>query len=565
MSLMSVLNLSSQALNANQLGIRVVANNMANANTPGYVRQELVMTPAPAQKLGNFAFGLGVMVQGVEQKINQFLVERLRHAKGDLEAGVEQRDLLLELEGVFGELSDTDLSSGLSRFFASIQDVVNQPESVAVRNLAVLEAERLTGDIRVLAERLQGIRGRVNAEIDASVGEANELIEEIARLNVRILEAEGGLVSNGAALALRDQRTKALESLAMLVDIRAIEQDKGSVSVFAGGEYLVFDGNSRRISIESESKNGVTQTMLKLSGTGATLIPTSGRIGGLLAARDGILTDSISRFDDFSRSLVFEFNRIFTSAQGMEGYTSMRSEHRVTSRSSPLDEAGLPFTASSGSFQVLIRDRGTGQTTRTEIPVSLQGLEDDTSLEDVRAALDAIDGLTASVDLNGKLELSVERAGLEFGFADDRGGFLAAMGLGHFFTGSSAATLGVSQAIRSQPARFAISASGFGKDSAAGVTLAALGETRLESLGGLSLLELQERFSVDITQASASARSEVAGLEMFQNALEAEHLAITGVSLDEEAIRLMTYQRAFQASARVVKVVSDLLDVLVNL
>ena len=84
MSLFSILSMSSNALNANQLGLRTVANNMANAQTEGYARQELIQTSAMPQRIGRQQYGSGVKVLGVQQQIDELVAERLRSAKGEL-------------------------------------------------------------------------------------------------------------------------------------------------------------------------------------------------------------------------------------------------------------------------------------------------------------------------------------------------------------------------------------------------------------------------------------------------------------------------------------------------
>lgn len=565
MSLLSVMNLSAQSLMANELGIRVVANNISNANTPGYIRQQLNTVPAPIQRMGNLNLGSGVLVQGIEQQIDIFVANRLRDAKSDLSGGTQERDILLEIENILGELNDNDLSTELSRFFSSVHDIANQPDSVSVRNVAVLEGQQLTANIRSIDAQLRTIRSRVNDQIEDGVGQVNDLLKEISDLNVKVLEAEGGLVSASAAVGLRDQRLLAVQKLSELVNVRVAEQDKGTISVYAGGEYLVFEGTYRQLALEKTPDRGLLTNQLILSDTQGPVDFSTGKLGGLITSRDVTLGSTIDKFNDFARALAYEFNSVFSSSQGLKGYTQLTSEQRVTSTSAPLDEVGLPYTPESGSFSVIVRDSATGQTTTTEIPISLQGLDDDTSLEDIAAAIDAIDGVSASVNSNRQLEIRTERAGIDFAFADDTSGVPAALGLAGFFKGTGASDLSISDAVLRDPSLFAASREGIGKDSLSALSLAALGAEPIANQGGLSISMIYERISVEITQGAAAANAEVDGKTVFHNMVEAEHLSITGVSLDEEAIKLMTYQRSYQASARVIQTASELLEVLVNL
>ena len=257
MSLFSILNLSSNALNANQLGLRTVANNISNAQTEGYIRQELVTTPAPSQKIGNLHIGTGVQVLGVQQQIDEFVAARLREAKGDLAGSVAQQNVFEQIESLLGELEETDLSTGLTRFFNSIHDVVNQPDSEAVRNVAVLEAVQLTVEIQRYDTRLREIRSEVNSEIADAADDVNRLVNEIAGLNVKIAESEGAITGTGSAVGLRDQRHLALSELSELLDIKTTEQESGTITVHVGGEFLVFDGTARQVEIDQVSDRGI--------------------------------------------------------------------------------------------------------------------------------------------------------------------------------------------------------------------------------------------------------------------------------------------------------------------
>ena len=143
MSLFSSLQQASNALNAAQIGLQVTGNNIANVNTPDYLRQRVIYTPAPTQRIGNLRLGLGVQVEAIVQQVDLFLEERLRGSRSDLAKGEAQENTYLQLDALIGELSDTDLSTSLNNFFGSINDILNQPEDPGVRNLSILRGETL--------------------------------------------------------------------------------------------------------------------------------------------------------------------------------------------------------------------------------------------------------------------------------------------------------------------------------------------------------------------------------------------------------------------------------------
>src|SRR6185312_8232752 len=120
-----IMQLSSNALNVASLGLQVTGNNISNANTPDYIRQRLVQEPALPYRKGNLVFGLGVKAEGVQQVVDKFLDERMRAATSDLASSDAQADAYSKLESVINELGDQDLSTQLTSFFGSLQDVLN--------------------------------------------------------------------------------------------------------------------------------------------------------------------------------------------------------------------------------------------------------------------------------------------------------------------------------------------------------------------------------------------------------------------------------------------------------
>src|SRR5213592_2992911 len=100
MTLLGTIQASSNALSAASLGLQVVGNNIANANTPDYIRERLNQSPGPTQPLGGLLIGTGVKVDGVVQIIDQFLAERLRSATSDVAGSDAQSDAYSKLEGV---------------------------------------------------------------------------------------------------------------------------------------------------------------------------------------------------------------------------------------------------------------------------------------------------------------------------------------------------------------------------------------------------------------------------------------------------------------------------------
>jgi flagellar hook-associated protein 1 len=565
MSLFSSIRLAGNALRSNQIAMQVVGQNIANANTPGYIREEVIFSPAPTQKVGGLLLGMGVEVQAVVQKIDLFLEERLRWSTSDRAGSEVSEEAYSQLEGVINELGDTDLSTSMNDFFSSLSEILNQPESVSVRNLAVLKGMTLAQDISRMAQRVTEMRIDLNDRVYDMGERINRLTEEIQKLNIQIAETEGGDVSASDAVGLRDLRLLALENLAKIVKVRVTEQPSGGVNIYAGGDFLVFEGTRREVEVVEFSEGGITVAEIRLKATDSTIQTESGELQGLVDARDNVLGGFGDRLDDFAKTLAFEFNKLYSGGQGLNGYDAVVAEYEVDKTDDQLDQAGLKFTPVNGSFQIMIHNTRTGLSQTTDIFVDLNGIGDDMTMDDLAGELNAVNGISVTVSTTGLLGITSDSPDQEFSFANDTSGLLAALGINTFFSGYSARGLSVNEAIRDDPAKFAASRGGIGADTDNGVILADFLSRPIDTHNGESIGVIYDRMMGETAQGAAIARSVAEGDRVFESTLRGQKLATSGVSLDEEAVRLIAYQHSFQAAARYIGVLGELMDVLVSL
>jgi flagellar hook-associated protein 1 FlgK len=564
MTLLGTIQLSSNALNVASVGLQVVGNNIANANTPDYIRQRVLQEPAPLVKEGGLLLGLGAKIVGVVQVADKFLAEQMRHATSDVASSDAQADAYTKLESAINELGDNDLSSQFTSFFGSIHDVLNQPESSSVRNIAVQKGVGLAGSIQRLDGQVRAIHQDVNNQIIATAHDLNRLLADVAQLNVQIVAAEGGRALNSDAVGLRDRRAGDLSKLAEITDIKAIEQPTGDVTVYSNGDYLVSLGTYRKVKAVTGAADGLQVSQIQIAELNSPVTAGGGRLGGLTAARDSVLGGFLGDLDQLSQTLVEQFNKVYSGGQGLTGFQQVTSERGVSIPGVPLDVAGLHFTPTSGAFQVQVANSQTGQKKTTDIQVDLNGLDADTTLNNLAGQLDAIDGITASVTADGKLQIASDSPQTTFAFAGDTSGVLASLGINTFFSGTSSATIGVSQSLKTDPSKLAISSGGVGQDTDNGARLANLLTAPLAS-AGTTLATLYDRLTTNVAEGSNSASAAAEGFLHFQQTLEGKNMAISGVNIDEEAVKMIEYQRGFQASARVISTLNEMLDTLLKL
>ncbi len=564
MSLFGSIQMAGNTLQAMQIGLHVVGNNIANSNTPGFIRERVIYTPAPVQRLGNLTLGLGVEIAGIVQNIDKFAEERLRDAGGDRASAEVQEKAFADLEAILGELGTSDISTALTNFFNSLDEISGAPQDIAVRNFAVKSGNALAGTINKLSRNARTIHSDYGRQIENLSTEINGLTEQIRKLNLQIVNLEGAGGSSDAG-GLRSQRNNAIGRLAEIADTTATEIETGAVNISLNGEVLVFEGTRREVGVAFAASDGQATTVVQFLDTHSPLTVGGGALHGVYEARQNIVGGFLNRLDEFARALAWEFNKVYSQGQGITGFSSIESQNAVTNSSADLDEAGLKFTPTSGVFNLLVYNTATKLTKSHEIRVDLDGLDNDSTLTSLAGAINALDGVSAQVTSDLRLRIAGDSNELRVSFEGDTSGVLAALGLNTFFNGSTAADLSINPELVADGSKFAASRAGLGVDVTNIHRLQALHDEGVDGLGGKSFTGLYDQLVNETAQGAAAAAGVADGSRIFEETLAAAAQAVSGVNLDEEAIDMIMLQRTYQASARYISTLSDLLDVLINL
>jgi flagellar hook-associated protein 1 FlgK len=565
MSLFSAIQGSANALRVNQLGLQVVGNNIANVNSPGYIRQELIQAPAYGYRTGELIIGQGVESIGIQQKVDELVLGRMRETQSQLSYQEQVESSNGDIEGLLNELSDKDLSTKFSSLANAFQDIANQPGSEPIRAIAIQRGQELANQLRSISNGVSESASRNRTEVGLAVDQVNRLSNTIAKLNQRIVEIEGG--TNSSAVGLRDERITALDELSTYVDISVTEQLNGSVTVFVGGDYIVSDGIPRNVVAkrieDGEDSSGIE---LRFVDTDSRLVVQGGKLRGLY---DSIQANSqngfIGKIDSLARDIIHVVNRIHSQGQGTKGFTALTGETVIAKANVPFEVSNPEFNIDNGSFVIKLTDARTKLTTSFDIPVQQQGSLNDTTAEQIAQRLDSISGISASITNDGRLQIQSDSSAVSFSFAEDTSGALAALGINTFFVGNSAANIGVRSGITQDNSQLAISSDGVANGGNNAIKIAEAFNEPSDLLGGRSLSGIYGTIVSETTREINSQKGVTDGLRNFLQTLEAKHLGVSGVNLDEEAVKMLLYQRAFQATSKLVTAVSEMLDTLVNI
>ncbi len=569
----SALQIGRSAITSYQSALTVVGNNIANAADPNYTRQRVDLNPILGSPLPEgMRPGGGVELGDVERLLNESLEERLRDAGGESESAQVTTQALSRMESIFNEMTDNDLSSMMNQMFASFQDVQNNPTDVSLRGVAVGNASSLADAIRAKRQDLQGLIDEANDQIVTITDESNKLAEQVAGLNVQIVEAEAG---GHVASALRDQRDGLLKQLSQYIQIAVKEQDSGAVTVFVGNEPLVQLGKSRGLVAVPKVENDTTRYEVRFGDNSGQVDVRGGKLYGLIKVRDQDVGGVISQLDQFTAGLISAVNEIHTNGQGLEGLTSTTGTVQVLDPDAALNtgDAGLWMDPQTGSFYLATTDVASGITQAYQINVDLDGLNDnDTTLNGLVAAINAaVPNVTAAVTTDNKLSITAA-AGFEFTFGhdgavnrDDSSNVLAALGVNTLFSGRNASDIEVVSAVSADPRLLAAASANFEGDGTNAGQIASVGQNTIDILNNGTLLDYYNQIigNLGVNSAAAQARSESA--DGVQQALETQRSSVSGVNLDEETIDLLKYERSYQSAAKYTSIVDQMISELMSM
>jgi flagellar hook-associated protein 1 len=557
MSDFSGLQTALSALYAQRRGLELAGHNVANANTEGYSRQRVNMTSVGAPAVPAFwskweGDGQGVRVTDVTRFRDQFLEIRaaLEHGASGLLDRV--RNVLEQLETAFGEPSDVGIQSQLNQLWTGWDDVATHPGDTASRTQLLERAATLANSFNSLGTQMTQLRSSTINELGSMVADVNAKSSTIAQLNEAIKNrVTAGLSAND----LLDQRDLLANQLAGQIGATIRPGDDGQITISVGGTPLVYADHAEQLTLDSSAATVV----VRWQKDNFPAAISSGEVGGMLQAVNQTIPTYLAGLDAIAVKLRDDVNGMHSAIGGTIA-------------------AGAQDLSAAGNLQFQIALNGGGYATATvagadwsgaggaaALQTALQG-SIDTAIGAGKATVAVTGGagqpLSVTVTPDGTNTLLVKANGTNTGFASLLGD--TAMGLDgvggrSFFTGTSASTLALSADVQGQPSAVAAARAGKG------------------ALDGSLALDMAE-LSASTTGADANYRAYIVGLGVdsqttqhrsdIQNKtrdqIDDARMAQSAVNVDEEMVNLVQFQRAYEASARVMTTIDQMLDTLVN-
>lgn len=312
--MMSMLHIARSALLTHQRAAEVIANNVANSETPGYTRQRAMLRPIGGMMLPVTApaYG-GVEISEVERVRSGFYDAVYRRESTVMAQNTTVATWLQELEAMLGTPSSSPLGTALDSFYNAWGDLANAPTSTAAKSLVQDAGRGVVEQFNRFGEQITSLRQDALRRLEADTQQLERFSAEIGQLNVQILAARGG------APALEDRRDVLLDELSELVGARIVQQTRGDFTIIAGDSVLLDGVISPTLTVDQDAAG---QYVLRKS-DGSIMRPEGGRMLGLLELLNDELPTVAQDLDNLARSMVEEVNSLHRTGVLSNGDTNI--------------------------------------------------------------------------------------------------------------------------------------------------------------------------------------------------------------------------------------------------
>ena len=386
-----------------QKALQVIGNNIANASTEGYHRQEAVIVPVTGDAYASLPVGRGAEITCIRRAGDMLLEGEIWRQRPELGQADQELTTLEALESVLGDLTTGGLAAAISDFFSALDELASEPDSAAFREQVVAAASGLASQFRVLGSSLDELDTHIVNEARALGQEINDLAGRIAELNSLIQDLHSREASDSNLL---DQRDQAVSELADIGDIQVVQAEDGSYNVYLWGTPVVLKGHQTEIEVDYTESG-----LIGISVEGAMHYDPSvrgGRLGGLLALCNDLLPGVKDDLDTLAMEIIGRINRYHVEGTGAAGSFTELSGWPLAA--GPVGEWTMPVSAGDIRFRVV--DTATGDVACHTVTLADPSTD---TMADVAAALDAASAhVTVSV-VDGQFHIVAE-SGYTFDF-----------------------------------------------------------------------------------------------------------------------------------------------------
>lgn len=315
----SAFSMIAQALEAEQAGLNTVANNVANANTPGYTQETPNWQQNQPIEINGVFYGSGVSNTGATSLRDRVLETRLNQQIQLASSSGSRLTALNTVQALFTPATGSGSGAGnigidITGFFGSLSSLEANPTSNPLRQQVLAKATALAGDISGAAASLNAQKAALDQEAASVTSQVNALTGAIAKLNLQIQSNS----PNADAGPLEDQRQQDIGQLSNLIGVNQIATENNGLSITTtSGQLLVSEGTS--VALTTGTVGGVTHFYTGAADVTGQLSTGGGSLGGYLTARDQDIPNTLASLDQLAYSVTTQVNTLNNTGTDMAG------------------------------------------------------------------------------------------------------------------------------------------------------------------------------------------------------------------------------------------------------
>ncbi len=671
---MAGLEIGISGLSAAQNALDIIGNNIANAATEGYHRQNPDLRPKADVFTNGVLVGQGVDMAMIKRNVNYLLETEIMEQESTLEQLTRELDSLKTMESAFGEMTTSALSTTIDNFYSSLHNLSEKPSDVVYQSEVVSTAKTLSAQLQNLGKIVSDLEDNTYNESRNLISDINTYATQIADLNKLIHRA---MVKGENPNNMLDERDKIIAEMNELVGVTTYQRDNGVFDVSVGNIPLVTGSFASEVEVGLvvNGSNYDLGLAPKDSGIYDTEI-TGGQLGGLFSMKNDILRDVADKLDNLAQNIIYSMNDLHV--QGVGSHGSFESLQGWTLTTTNLDEMEPPITNGGELFIRVIdasgnayRDSITVSTSDTisdvitdieatfpelnaaivadklqisvdtsafpgykfdflpgvlsapnsstltgggggELPPVVEvlgnytGTSDETYTFTVTGSADGYIGtgdlrllvqdsgggtvanvnigsgyeIGSHIEIDKGIKIALKANGSEPGYVrvapaqdftveaisdSDTAGILSSTGLNAFFIGTSATSIEVVDAIENDFSLIAVSRNVGGVDNNNVRAMAQLGDTADADMNNLTPKEYYRTLTTDIGQQISLTELKQENSLGIWRSLKQQRDDVSGVDMNDEASKMLVYERMFQGMAKYMNTVAGTLDTLIGI
>ena len=642
------------SIRASSSALRVVSHNVANANTPGYHRQEVRLADTTPVRSNQLLLGYGVLIKSVHSFRNAYLEEGVVQNASERAAVVTKIDTLRQVETILST-GDGSLHDRVNKLFAAANTLHERPTDATARQLFLESADAWAATVKRTSGEFDRLKADLKTQLKTTVDQINEISGTLATLHQEIAAAEAlGAPPND----LYDERDRLVGELSQLVDVSYLRTPTDGRAIVMADNSVLIGVNPPVLELR-ENTDGTVSVHQKDWADDVSV--AGGSLAGLLSSHNAV----VGRYQKELREIAFEaataFNQVHaTGIAPSRPLTQTTATLPVADPNQLLSQIDGYAPISAGALTITVVNQSTGALSNHVVNVNPATQ----SLNDLATAISAVPNLTAFVNsVTGKLQIS-STSGFAFNFAgqlqsapdtaaisgtspvtlsgkytgasnqvytftaidsgqvgagtplrfeirnsagnllrtidvgqnyeigteltalegikvklgagsintgdvftvravgdSDEPNVLTALGVNTLFIGSDATTMQVDPELLADPSKLATAFTYATGDSANAARFRALqSRTTFGPEGNQTILQTFADLTASIGQESATADALDRQLLRVEDTLKARQESFSGVDPEEETVRMLMFQRQFQASSQMIGVLNSTFD-----